>query len=88
MNNKYFTTVIIENNRYVGRVYEASTNNLVYSSKDYNSQEQAIADVRTFIITSSPPATDPTPPKTVLSTSNYTSTKPVISPGTRRCCGR
>jgi len=85
MESKYYTSLNIENNQYIGRVYLTNNNQLVYTSKPYNSQEQAITDIRTYVITSAPPATDleqlPTP---IVNTTKYTA--PVVHG--RRCCGR
>jgi hypothetical protein len=90
MDIKYYTTTDIENNKFIGKVYTSNTNQLVYTSKPYNTREQAMSDVRTYIITSAPPTTEPLPPKTITSTTTYTAHMPVKSdPGTsRRCCGR
>lgn len=86
MESKYYISINIENNQYIGKVFQTSNNQLVYTSKSYNTQEQATKDVRTFVITSEPPSSNPeTQPKTITSTANYTS--PVVH-GHRRCCGR
>lgn len=87
MNNKYYVTIEVDNSRYIGKVFLVSTNQLVYTSKSYFTQEQAASDARTFVITSAPPTKEPEAPKTLITTTNYT------SPGTgpqprRRCCGR
>lgn len=90
MNTKFYITTEIENNQFVGKVFSVNTNQLVYTSKPYNSKEQAMADARTYVITSAPPVTDPNPPKTIISTATYTALRPVhsVSTPTRRCCGR
>jgi len=89
MNSKYYTSVDIINNQYFGKVFESSNNALVYTSKPYNTQEQAIADARSFILKSAPPTANSTPQTTITSTSNYTTPRYVhgkVNGG--RCCGR
>lgn len=87
MENKYYISADLENSQFVGKVFTISNNQLVYTSKSYNTKEQAIADARTFVITSAPPITDPQPPKTITSTANYSTPRPIHGmPG--RCCGR
>lgn len=93
MDSKYFITVELENGQYIGKVFLASTNQLTYTTKSYNTREQAMTDARTYVITSAPPTTDPQPPKAVTSTASYTGTPPTIhgysrNVGSGRCCGR
>jgi hypothetical protein len=85
MESKYYTSLVIENSQYVGKVYLTNNNQLVYTSKPYNSQEQAITDIRTFVITSAPPDTVPTQTSApITNTTKYTT--PAVTG--RRCCGR
>jgi hypothetical protein len=86
MESKYYVSIAIENNQYIGRVYLTNNNQLVYTTQPYGSQEQATTDVRSFVIKSasnSSPET-PQPPKTLYSTASYTTP---VTP-VRRCCGR
>jgi hypothetical protein len=87
MNTKYYTSFNLENNQYVGKVFLSSTNQLVYTTKAYNSQEQAISDARTYVITEAPPVTDPNPPKSITNTTTYSTPRPVHG-YTKKCCGR
>lgn len=88
MENKYYISADLENNQYVGKVFLVSTNQLVYTSKSYNTREQAITDVRTFVVTSAPPTTDPEIPKSITSTVTYTTHGFPSSSSSGRCCGR
>jgi hypothetical protein len=87
MENKYYISADLENNQYVGKVFTINTNQLVYTSKPYNTKEQATTDARTFVITSAPPVNDPAPPKVITSTATYTEPRPIHG-YTGRCCGR
>lgn len=90
MKSKYYISILIENNSYVGKVYSSSNNQIVYASKPYDSQDQAMRDVRTFVVTSAPPTTEAKPQRTVTSTTTYRGIIPT-SHGTNhsgRCCGR
>lgn len=82
MNNKYYTSLEISNNKYIGKIFSTSNNELVYTSKEYPTQEQAMTDIRTYLATSAPP-TNPIPVKT--NTAVYQSPRPVQRGG---CCGR
>jgi len=84
---KYFTSVEILENSYVGTVFDASTNQELYKSKPYPCQSQAIKDINTFLTTSKPPTTDPTPTAPQAFTNTVTHT-PGAPSGQRRCCGR
>jgi hypothetical protein len=88
MKSKYYVSITIENNQYVGKVFLSTNNSLVYSSKPYNSQDQAMADIRTFVVTSAPPVTDPAPKRTVTTTATYRGLPSPNVSQTGRCCGR
>ena len=87
MHTKYYISTALENNQFISKVFSSTTNQLVYTSKPYDSQEQALADARTFTITSAPPSTTPAAPKTFTTTTTYTTQRP-IQPTPGRCCGR
>lgn len=88
----YFISVVFENDQYFGKVYTASSNQLIYTSKGYYSQEQASKDARTYIITSAPPPpieeATPETNKTVTTTASYTAPKFGSRTPSGRCCGR
>jgi hypothetical protein len=84
---KFYTTIILTNNNYIGVVYKESNNEEVYRTQEYTSQSQAIRDINTFIKTNNPPPITP-PATTPQPTTNFvkpTSTGPIIK---GRCCGR
>jgi hypothetical protein len=92
--SNYFTAVIFENERYFGQVFQANTNQLIYTSRGYYSQDQAAKDARDYIIKAAPSniqntGTNSSEP---ISTSNIiTSIATYRSSPTRtsgRCCGR
>jgi len=91
MSNSYYTSVEFENEQYVGRVYVSNTNQLVYTSKGYNTLEQAAKDARTFVIKGAPTVnpesleTTVQPKKTItnIATYKFDSSRP-----SGRCCGR
>lgn len=86
--SNYYISVIFENEQYFGKVYTTSSNQLVYTSKGYYTQEQASKDARTYIITSAPPVEEATLEKTVTTVSNYTTTRFGATNTSGRCCGR
>jgi mevalonate pyrophosphate decarboxylase len=78
--NSYFSTISLENGRFVGTVYNSSTNQEVYKTQPHPSQILANRDVNNFIKTAQV---------------NTPSTNAITSPSTppttvtpRRCCGR
>ncbi len=81
---KYFTSINIIDEKYIGTVFDQNTNQEVYKSKPYTSQSQAIQDVNTFLVTSKPPTKDPVP-NTIVNTATPV---PGAPSGQRRCCGR
>ena len=81
---KYFTSINIIEEKYVGTVFDQNTNQEVYKSKPYTSQSQALQDVNTFLVTSKPPTKDPVP-NTIINTTTQVAGAPS---GPRRCCGR
>lgn len=81
---KYFTSINIVEEKYVGTVFDQNTNQEVYKTKSYASQSQALQDVNIFLVTSKPPTTDPVP-NTIVNTATQVAGAPS---GPRRCCGR
>jgi hypothetical protein len=81
---KYFTSINIIDEKYIGTVFDQNTNQEIYKSKAYTSQSQALQDVNTFLVTSQPPTKDPVPSTIV----NTTTPVPGAPSGQRRCCGR
>jgi hypothetical protein len=94
--SSYFTTVIFENEQYFGQVFLSNTNQLIYTSKGYYSQDQAAKDARDYIIKAAPSKIQNTDATT--SNTQQTSTSNIItsiatyksSPSrtSGRCCGR
>jgi hypothetical protein len=83
---KYFTSLQVNENLYTGTVYDANTNQPVYTSKAYPSQSQAMQDINTYIITSKPPTTEPIyKPETIINSTKHVGGAPR---GSGRCCGR
>jgi hypothetical protein len=88
--SNYYTTIDLVEGKFVGTVLNANTNAEVYKSKPYSSQSQASRDINTFLTTSNPPTTDPSPgipaagSQAVVNTIVYTPA-PTRGGG---CCGR
>lgn len=85
----YFTTIDSEGDKFVGTVYDANTNAVVYKSKPYLSQSQASQDINSYLTTSRPPTTDPTAApgsQATVNTITYNTAPSRLSTG--RCCGR
>jgi len=77
----YYTSINLENNEYIGSVHNSTNNIVVYRSKPYPSQMQAMMDVNTYIHTEQPSITEQ---QTQTSTPQPQASQPMI----RRCCGR
>jgi hypothetical protein len=88
--SNYYTTIDLIEGMFVGTVLNSNTNVEVYRSKPYNSQSQASRDINTFLTTSKPPTTDPSPgipapgSNAIVNTVIYNPT-PTTGGG---CCGR
>lgn len=78
--SNFFSTISLDNGRFVGTVYNSSTNQEVYKTQAYPSQILANRDVNNFIKT----AQVNTP--TTNAISGPTTTPTAVTP--RRCCGR
>jgi len=86
MKSNYYTSIEIEDGNYVGTVYTASANQLVYKSKPYLSQSQAMQDIHTYLATLKPPTIEPVPkPQVIVNTTKHV---PGALVSSRRCCGR
>lgn len=89
---KYFTSINISGNSYTGTVYDAYTNQAVYTSKSYLSQSQVVQEINNFLKTNTQlPEQTPTAkqemkqPQTIQNNIKMQPTGPVR---TGRCCGR
>ena len=77
---KYYTTLQFLNNAYIGQVYDSNNNQLIFTTKPYNVQRQAIQEMDSFI--------DGTAVNEPITLNQITSeTLPSATPR-RRCCGR
>jgi hypothetical protein len=79
----YYTSINLEEGRFVGTVYDSLTN------KDlYNTQSQVVQDINIFLTTLAPPTTEPRPQtpqnRTIINTVNHLP----ATGGNKRCCGR
>ena len=84
----YYTSINLEEGRFVGTVHDSLTNNTLYKSKPYNSQSQVVQDINTFLTTSAPPITEPQPQAPQHQTIINTVNRLPATGGNRRCCGR
>jgi hypothetical protein len=53
----YYTSINLEEGRFVGTVYDSLTNKDLYKTKSYNTQSQVVQDINTFLTTLAPPTT-------------------------------
>lgn len=75
----FYTSLEIKNGTYVGAVFNASNNQLLHKTQEYNNQQAALKDITNFINTI--PSAKPT--KSVAQVA------PVPAPITgKKCCGR
>jgi len=79
---QYYTAIEIENGRYIGIVHNSGNNSVVYRTKPYLSQIQAIMDITEHLKTKKPNTTSQS--NTISNTVQY---QPAPQAG-RRCCGR
>lgn len=79
----YFTTLQVSNNTYIGEVYDKTNNQLLYTTKPYLTQRQAVQEMDFFIdgTVTNDVVTINKPEVPVQST-----LPPKTAP--RRCCGR
>jgi hypothetical protein len=84
----YYTSVGLEEGKFVGTVHESSNNNVLYKTKRYNTQSQVVQDINTWLTTSAPPATDPQPQAPQHQTIINTVNRLPATGSNRRCCGR
>lgn len=90
---KYFTSINEINNQYVGTVYDAITNQIIYTSNPYISQSQVVQEINNFLktnkqISETAQTSLPSiaaPPQTIQNTIKM---QPMTPVRTGRCCGR
>lgn len=77
---KYYTTIDLQDGKFVGTVFSSSTNQEVYKTKPYSSQIQAVQDITGYL------TGQQNTPQTITNTASHV---PAPAPVTRgRCCGR
>jgi hypothetical protein len=84
----YYTSINLEEGKFVGTVHESSNNNVLYKTKLYNTQSQVVQDINTWLTTSASPTTDPQPKAPQHQTIINTVNRLPATGGNRRCCGR
>lgn len=77
----FYTNIEIVNNSYIGTVYNASNNTLVFRTQSFPTQAQAIREVNEYI-KGNERGSQPT---TTVNTVQMQPTGPIIR---GRCCGR
>jgi hypothetical protein len=80
---QYYTSIEVDNNGYIGVVYNTTNNGVEYRTNPHTSQLQAVMDVTNFLKTKKPSSTQNNP-NIILNTAQL---NPVPQPG-KRCCGR
>lgn len=77
---RYFTTITIANDGYIGKVLDPNTNQTIYTTQTYANQIEATSDVANYLKTATSIPTAP---------DNYTPPQPINqTPVRRKCCGR
>jgi hypothetical protein len=77
---KYYTTLQLTNNVYIGQVYDATNNQLLFTTKPHTVQRRAVQEMDSYI-----DGTAVT--ESVALQPLVTETTPIQQPR-RRCCGR
>jgi len=83
---QYYTSIEVNNDGYIGTVYNSNSNISEYRTKPYPSQLQAMMDITDFLKTKTAPA----PSNLEKNTNVITNTAQLHSTPqpARRCCGR
>ena len=83
---KYFTSLDLEDGKFIGSLHDPDSNKVIYKTKGYNSQHQVTSDINEYLTKLKNSETKVTPhqPHTIVNTINYQS---VATKG-GRCCGR
>lgn len=81
---KYYTTLDLVDNNFVGTVFESSSNIAVFRSQPHNSQIKAMEEINSFLDGSKSVNNQPQKPQTIVNTVHRQ-----VPPNTgRACCGR
>lgn len=83
---KYFTSLNLENNKFVGSLHDPDTNKVVFKTKPHNSQSQVTAEINEYLtnLSSNKMRTENTQ-QTIVNTSIQTGIRGALP---KRCCGR
>jgi hypothetical protein len=77
----FYTSIEVQDDGYVGILFEKNTNRELYKTQKYFSQSQAIKDINNYITTSQS-ANEQT---TIINSINM---QPFKAPKSSRCCGQ
>lgn len=77
---KYYTTLQLTNNTYVGQVYDAANNQLLFTTKTHTAQRQAVQEMDSFI--------DGTTVNETITLNQIPAENIPTTTPRRRCCGR
>jgi hypothetical protein len=80
---KYFTTLNLENDKFVGMLHDPDTNAVVYKTKSYTSQSQVTTEINQHLTNLK--TSQSNNPQTIINTTSY---HPVPVARGGRCCGR
>lgn len=81
---KYYTTLDLVDNNFIGTVYESSSNVAVFKSQSHTSQIKAMEEINSFLDGSKPANNDTPRPQTIVNTVH----RQIPAQGGRACCGR
>lgn len=83
---KYFTSLDLEDGKFVGLLHDPDTNQVVYKTKKHNSQAQVTSEINEYITklrSNQTPATQPV--RETIVTTTYRQLSNQLKGG---CCGR
>jgi hypothetical protein len=83
--NSYYTNILTKDNKYIGVAYNATNNSVIYATKEWDTQQQALQDLNSYLsskgeVVATNAIMDALKDKQKIINSNKASTK--------RCCGR
>lgn len=82
---KHYTTLDIQNGQFIGSVFDANNNQLLYKTKPHLTQLQVAQELNTYMQTQKPAISEQSQPLTPQQPAKQVS---LIKPMRGRCCGR
>jgi hypothetical protein len=81
---KYFTSLDLEGDKFVGSLHDPETNQVIYKTKAYNSQSQVTSEINEYLTKINPITNKIEPTRgTIVNTAIYKT----VRTNATRCCG-